>query len=63
MCCWSQYKSDISGGAPGVCPFCPSLLCDVHYTFSKCPESPYFRFDSVSALVYTSGYKEVRESP
>ena len=25
----SQYKSDISGGAHGVCPFCPIYLCDV----------------------------------
>jgi hypothetical protein len=59
----SQYKSDISGGAQGVCPFCPTMVCELRYTLAICPESPDSRFDSVSPFVYNSGYKEVRESP
>jgi len=58
----SQYKSDISGGAHGQaqgrCPFCPSLLCEVHYTLAICPESPDFRFENVSWFVYNSVYKK-----
>jgi hypothetical protein len=48
--------------AHGVCPFCPSLLCEVHYTLAKCPESPDSRFENVSWFVYNSGYKKVRET-
>jgi len=56
MCVRSRYKSDISGGLP-VMSDLPYMSCDVYYTFAKCPESPNFRFDIVSRLVYNSVYK------
>jgi hypothetical protein len=54
----SQYKSDISGGAQGVCPFCPTMVCELRYTLAICPESPDSRFENVSPLVYNSVYKK-----
>ena len=56
MCVRSRYKSDISGGLP-VMSVLPYMSCDVYYTLAKCPESPNFRFDIVSRLVYNSVYK------